>query len=108
MKRTAHLITLVLAVISSLYFSGAQSWAGEKVYHMVGDITAIDLEYNTVVVEVPLAETLFTVGGPLTSDAVLKRHGQSAGLADFQVGDRVTVRWKATEEGHVILLLKAK
>ena len=75
---------------------------------MVGDITAIDLKYNTVLVEVPLAGKAFTVGGPLSSKAVLERGGQSAALADFQVGDRVTVKWEGAGEGHVILLLRKK
>jgi hypothetical protein len=30
------------------------------------------------------------------------------GLADFRAGDRVTVTWEATEEGHLIVSLKAK
>jgi hypothetical protein len=34
---------------------------------------AIDLDYKTVVIEVPLGERMFTVGGPLSSKAVLKR-----------------------------------
>ena len=106
MKRSSYII--VLATIFSLSLFGAQSWASERIYQMVGDITAIDLEYNTVVVEVPLAATSFTIGGPLSSEAVLERAGQSVALADFQEGDRVTVKWEATGEGHVILLLRAK
>ena len=108
MKRSAYLITFVLGVMLSLSFSGAQSWAAEKIYQMVGDITAIDLVHDTVVVEVPLVGKTFTVGGPLSSEAVLKRGGQSVNLVDFQIGDRVTVKWKLTKEGHLILLLKAK
>jgi len=108
MKRSPYFTTLILAVIFSLYFSGAQSWAGGKKYKMTGDITAIDLTHNTVVIEVPLAGKMFTVGGPLSSKAILKKGGQSVGLADFQVGDRVIVIWEATEQGHLILSLKAK
>ena len=108
MKRTPYFIPLVLAVIFSLSFSGAQSWAGGKKYKMTGDITAIDLAHNTVVIEVPLAGKMFTVGGPLSSKAVLKKGGQSVGLADFRVGDRVIVIWEATEQGHLILSLKAR
>ena len=108
MKRSLYFTPLMLAVIFSLLFSGAQSWAGEKKYRMTGDITAIDLAHNTVVIEVPLVGRLFTVGGALSSEAILKRGGQSVGLADFQVGDRVIVIWEATEQGHLILSLKAK
>ena len=108
MKRSSYFTTLILAVVFSLFFCGGQSWAGEKKYKMTGDITAIDLTHNTVVIEVPLAGRLFTVGGALCSEATLKRGGQSVGLADFQVGDRVIVIWEATEQGHLILSIKAK
>ncbi len=108
MKRSAYLMTLVLAVMFFLSFSGGQSWAHEKIYRMTGDISAIDLRYNTVVIEVPLAGKTFTVGGPLSSKAVLKKGSRSVGLKDFRIGDRVTVKWEATTQGHLILALNAK
>ena len=109
MKRSAYLMTLVLAVMFFLSFSSAQSWAGKKIYQMTGDISAIDLAYNTVVVKVPLAgEKTFIVGGPLSSGAVLKKGSKPVNLEDFRVGDRVTVKWESTEQGHVILSLNAK
>lgn len=79
---------------------------------MVGEITAIDLMNKTVVVEVPVGKTafgeqLFTVGGPLASDAELIKGSRSAKLGDFKVGDRVTVKWKPIETGHLILSLQA-
>jgi maltoporin len=109
MKRSTYLMTLVLAVMFFVFFPGAQSWAGKKIHQMTGDISAIDLAYNTVVVEVPLAgEKTFTVGGPLSSVAVLKKGNKSVSLEDFRVGDRVTVKWESTEQGHLILSLNAK
>jgi ABC-type Fe3+-hydroxamate transport system substrate-binding protein len=108
MKRPVWFATLVLAVIFLLCFSGSESMAAEKVFKMAGEIAAIDLDHNTVIVEVPVGERLFTVGGPLSPEAVLKRGGQSVGLADFRTGDRVTVTWEATERGHLILSLKAR
>ena len=33
---------------------------------------------------------------------LLKRGGQSVVLADFQVGDHVTVKWGAIEQAHLI------
>jgi hypothetical protein len=75
---------------------------------MVGDITALDLAYNTVVIEVPLEGRLFTVGGPLSHDAILRKGILSVDLVDFMVGDRVTVEWKASEEGHLVFMLQAK
>jgi len=108
MKKSAYMITFVLAVILSLSSYGAHSWAGEKIYDMTGDIAAIDLEFNTVIVEVPLAGKSFTVGGPLSPEASLKKGGRTINLSDFQVGDRVIIKWKATERGHIILALNAK
>jgi hypothetical protein len=108
MKRTAYVMTLVLPVMFFLFFSSVQSWAGKRIYQMSGDITAIDLDYHTVVVEVPLGGKTFTVGGPLSSEAVSKRGSQSVSLEDFRVGDQVTVKWEATEQGHIILFLNAE
>jgi len=108
MKKSGYIITLALAIIFSLSFYRAQSWAGERIYQMSGEVAAIDLGHNTAVVEIPLAGKMLTVGGPLSSKAVLKRGGQSVGLSDFQVGDRVIVKWEVTEQGHVILSLNAK
>jgi hypothetical protein len=108
MKRSVWFAPLVVAVIFLLCFPAAQSLAGEKAFKMTGKIAAIDLGHNTVVIEAPVGGRLFTVGGPLSPEAVLERGGQSVGLADFRTGDRVTVTWKATEKGHLILSLKAK
>ncbi len=108
MKRSVWFGTVVLAVIFLLCFSPGQSLAAGKVFKRAGEIAAIDLDHNTVVVEVPVGKKLFTVGGPLSAEAVLERGGQSVGLADFRTGDRVTVTWETTERGHLILSLKAK
>ena len=110
MKRSGYfiMVMVVFAVVFSLYFSGARCWAGERKYLMSGEMTAIDLDYKTVVIEVPLGERMFTGGGPLSSKAVLKRGGLLVDLVNFQVGDRVTVEWKVSEQGHLILVLKAK
>ena len=75
---------------------------------MRGVITNIDSANNAVVVQVILGERPFTVDGPLCSGVVLKRGRASANLADFVVGDQVTVKWKATDEGHIIQMLEAR
>ena len=108
MKKSIIFITLILTMIISVSLQHSQVLAAKKVYEMVGDIAAIDLAYNTVVIEVPLERGTFTVGGSISARAVLFRGEQSAELSDFQAGDRVTVRWEATERGHLILFLKAK
>jgi hypothetical protein len=108
MRKSITFITLTLTMIISISLHHSQAIAAKKVYEMVGDITAIDLAHNTVVIEVPLERGTFTVGGPISERAVLFRGEQSVELSDFQVGDRVTVKWEATERGHLILFLKVK
>jgi hypothetical protein len=108
MKKSAYISSLVLFTVLLLSFSAANSWAGVKLYKMTGEITAIDLEYRTVVIEVPMVGKTFTVGGALAPEVVLEKGGHSVGLGDFQVGDQVVVTWKHTDEGHLILSLTAK
>lgn len=100
-------MVLLLAATFFLSFSASQSLAAERVYRMSGEITAIDIAHNTVVVEVPLGDRLFTIGGPLSSDAIVNKGGKLVGLADSRRGDRVTVKWKVTEHGRVILMLES-
>jgi hypothetical protein len=102
-----YFMVLLLAATFFLSFSASQSLAAERVYRMSGEITAIDIAHNTVVVEVPLGDRLFTIGGPLSSDAIVNKGGKLVGLADSRRGDRVTVKWKVTEHGHVILMLES-
>jgi hypothetical protein len=79
-----------------------------KVFMMSGRITAVDLQYNTVVIACPEDGQVFTVGGPLSKTAELKAGGMTARLGNFKKGDAVTVKWKATGKGHVILMLATK
>ena len=68
-----------------------------------GRISAIDLRHDTVVVEVPIiGDQLMTVGGELVQAASLQKDGRPAELADFNVGDRVSVKWRSTDDGHDI------
>lgn len=106
MKKSVYFIMLVVFLIFSFFTT--QSLAREIIYEMRGEISAIDLAYNTVVIEVPLAGKTFTVGGPLAHEAVVKRNDKAAQLSDFQIGEWVTVKWETTEKGHLILFLKAK
>ena len=79
-----------------------------KVFVMSGKITAINLPTDNVLIECPTNGDIFTVGGPLSPNAVLKIGRKPVGLGDFSLGTQVTVKWKATENGPVILMMKAK
>ncbi len=79
-----------------------------KVFVMSGKITAINLQHNNVVIECPANGQIFTVGGPLSTNVELKIGEKSVRLSDFSVGTPVNVKWKATENGPVILMMQAK
>jgi hypothetical protein len=89
-------------VLFGLNASGIQA-AASHVYTNRGDISAIDVDYETIVVEVPVSGQMMTVGGPLVPDADLKRGDRSVSLDDFSVGESVTVKWRYTDNGHRIL-----
>jgi hypothetical protein len=100
-----HRSTLAIAIeILCLFGMAALTvYAATHVYTNRGEISAIDMTYDTVVVEVPVGEQLMTVGGPLVDGAELIKGNQSVGLSDFSVGETVTVKWQYTENGHLIL-----
>lgn len=108
MKRLRCLIVGVLAVVLTMSFFVPSSTASDRRYKMKGEISAIEPGYNTVVIEVPMNGKLFTVGGPLSGESVLKKAGQPADLSNFAVGDQVTVEWLENEDGHMIRMLMAE
>ena len=69
-------------------------------------MTAVEGVQSTVVIDVPMGKGMFWVAGPLSSEAVLKEGGQRAGLKDFVGGDQVTVKWRATDKGHIMEVLE--
>jgi L,D-transpeptidase ErfK/SrfK len=72
-----------------------------------GELVGLETIRRTLTVEVPTGSQLLTVGGPLSRDAVLKIRGVKAPLDAFRVGDIVTVGWKRTSKGPLIVLLEA-
>ncbi len=77
--------------------------SGTQIYRMRGKITAVDVADNTVVIDVPVAKNkIFTVAGPLATDATLKKGSRDVTLKDFHEGEWVTVKWQPTESGHLI------
>ena len=54
MKTTTYITAVVGAMLITLCLLGAQSWSAGPAYQMKGKAAAIDLEHNTVVVEVPV------------------------------------------------------
>jgi hypothetical protein len=82
------------------------AYAGNTTHTNQGTISAIDLKHDTVVVEVPIIDDqLMTVGGRFVEGAKLEKKNHSVSLEDFTVGDKVTVKWRSTDDGHRILAL---
>jgi hypothetical protein len=99
----------VVAAVVVAFLATAPTIVFAKTYNMTGKISAIDLSYQTVVIQCPLAShQIFTVGGPLAAGAKLTINNKQASLNDFKVGERVAVRWHSTPQGHVIDRLVAK
>jgi hypothetical protein len=97
----------ILGVLIFLLSAGGQGLCKEIVYNMKGKISAVEPANNTVVVQVPMKDgEIFTVGGPLAPDAIIRQGGRTATLADFFPGEEVTVKWKPVETGHLILMLE--
>jgi outer membrane lipoprotein-sorting protein len=63
-KKSGYLIVIFLTVVLIMCLFGTQGTAGEKIYQMKGEITAIESVHNTVVIEVPMGKRMFTVAGP--------------------------------------------
>ncbi len=112
--RTRKLLRSIGAVITVALFLAA--WcvpavaATPRVYVMKGKITAVDVPDHTVVINVPLGKKeVFTVAGPLAPDATLKKGAEKdVTLKDFHKGEWVTVKWRHTDSGHLILSLAGK
>lgn len=108
MRKSRDVIIGFIVLIFGFCLIGSSVLAAEKTYTMKGEVTAIETAGNTVVVEVPLGKKTFIVGGPISAKAVLKKGKTSVELKDFKVGDKVTVRWKASDKGHIIESLQGK
>ena len=108
MIRKKSLITGVAMVVILTFLATAPTIVFAKAYKMTGKISAIDLAYSTIVIQVPMASKIFTVGGPLAANAKLSMNNKMVSLDDFKVGERVAVKWHSTPQGHVIDRLVAK
>jgi hypothetical protein len=106
-RKKSWIAGVAMAVVLT-FLATAPTIVFAKTYNMTGKISAIDLAYNTVVIQVPMASKMFTVGGPLAANAKLTKDNKMASLNDFKVGERVAVKWHSTPQGHVIDRLVAK
>lgn len=109
-KPTRKAIWTAIALFTFILVAGVGSVSAKKsqVYTMTGRIAAINLNYDTVVVEVPVKDgQLMTVAGPLVDNAQLKKDGRNSNLQDFEIGNQVTVTWEKNDDGLFIRRLVA-
>ena len=101
MKKSTKFIAFILTLFLVQLFAVAPAFSSVKTWVMTGKVSAIDHHYNTVVVEVPLAKgQIFTVGGPLAPNAVVKKAGKTASLNNFKIGEKVTVKFYNSKTGQ--------
>jgi hypothetical protein len=82
--------------------------AAARMAPVTGTISAIEPAAQTVVIEFPQGQQKFTVGGPFSPQAVVKKGGKTAHLEDFHVGDQVRASWLHTANGHEMSHLEAR
>ncbi len=105
-KGLSILIILAAFAIASVIPAMATT---HKTFQMRGKITAVDVTSHTVVINVPIGKKkVFTVAGPLASNALLRKDHRNVTLKDFHKGESVSVKWQYTKEGHLIKALIAR
>ncbi|MCZ7625263.1 MAG: hypothetical protein C3F12_03405 [Candidatus Methylomirabilota bacterium] len=69
---------------------------------VVGTVTAVVPESNTLVVAVPTGKTdTLVVGASVTDQTVIKEGRTTKRLADLKVGDRVWMQFERVESGDI-------
>jgi hypothetical protein len=108
MQRRTLYGALVVTVTCFMLLGLSLAIVEARMEQMTGTITAIEPASQTVVVETPMGTDKFTVGGPLSPQAIIKKGGKARQLQDLQVGERVAVAWKRTANGEEIERLDAR
>lgn len=71
-----------------------------------GELINLDLEHQSVVVEVPLNGRVYTVAGRLSPETLVRKNDLATDLSAFKVGDSVKIGWRKTQKGHHIALFE--
>lgn len=85
MEQSIYLVVAFFVLIFGHFLLSSRAMAPDKANVDKGEITAIDIGSSTVVGEASLGGKTYTVGGPISPRAVLRKAGQPATLADFAV-----------------------
>jgi len=112
MKTSAKISAFVFALLLVQVLVVSPAFSDTKAWVMTGKITAIDHQYHTVVVNVPQGKgQIFTVAGPLAPKAKVEKAGKMAALNNFNIGEKVTVKFHNLKDGQgpvITELLAAK
>lgn len=99
---------MLLTVACVVLLSMTLATAAVRMEQGSGTTAAIEPAAQTVVIEIPQGKEKFTVGGPLSPKAIVKKGGKTAQLEAFHVGDHVRVTWRHTATGQEIAHLEAR
>lgn len=102
------LTALTAMLLIGLLAAGVAGVRAEDPYDISsarGKLTAVEPQWDTVVVEVPTNGKQLTVGGKLVPNANVTKNGSMAELKDFDVDRPVSVKWMTTDKGINILEL---
>jgi hypothetical protein len=83
--------------------AAAEAEKGEsaaKAAGYVGTVVAVTPESRTLVVDVPLRETVLRVGAEVTDTTRITANGQAVSLDRVQTGDRVRITVRRIETGN--------
>jgi hypothetical protein len=108
MQRLTHARTLIGTATCLVFLGLSLATAAVRIEQMTGTIAAIDPDAKTVVVEVPFGKDKFTVGGPLSSTAIVTNGKRPSQLQALQVGAHATVSWRPTATGQEITRLDVR
>lgn len=71
-----------------------------------GQILQISSDTNSIAVELSMGKRfLLTLKGKLSSDVRFDANGRLSSILDFNIGDSVTIHWRNTQDGAIILAL---
>jgi hypothetical protein len=102
MKLIKFTFFLLLIFTSTIFFVGSVGANGYILHIMHGEVASVDINHQTIVVEVPMGKGLFTVGGKVTSKTRLIKGIIKVPLSSFKIGEKVVIRWRGTPDGHLI------
>ena len=99
-------ILLIGVFVAGAFFAHAAEQA--VVRSGMGKLTAVDENWETVVVEVPMNDKQLTVGGELAPGASVTKNKQTVGLTDLDINEMIQVTWRVTDRAIYILELHQK